>query len=143
LTFYAKNKTLLILCTDCFGYKDIVKTKDVPKKCPKCNSKTFVSLESVEDKSLIMDALKSKKTDKQAEYYLKMSTLAISFNKFLFYTMNFTNYALSTCVKILNELKKDFNNEELFFEKLYKISQAYNRREDIHTIIYKLEKNEV
>ena len=143
LTFYAKNKQLLILCTHCFNYKTLVKTNDIPEKCPACNAKTFVSLEKEEDEFMIRENMELEKSDKKLEYYLKMSSLAINFHKFLFYTMNFTPYALSTCVKILNELKEHFDNEEIFFEKLYKISQLYNRKEDIHSIIYKLEKNEV
>jgi len=143
LTFYAKNKKLSILCADCFNFKEVFKTKNIPERCPKCNSKTFVSLERDEDEEMIREGMKSKKENKKVDYYIKMSGLAIGFNKFLFYTLNFTNYALSTCVKILNELKKYFDDEEIFFEKLYKISKAYNRKEDICSLIYKLEKNEV
>jgi hypothetical protein len=143
LTFYTKNKELSILCATCFNFKNKFKTKDIPEKCPLCNSKTFVSLEKEEDEDLIRKAMKENKDDKKADYYIKMSGLAIGFNKFLFYTLNFTHYALSTCVKILNELKKYFDNEDIFFEKLYKISQSYNRKEDIYSLMYKLEKNEV
>ncbi len=143
LTFYLKNRKLNVLCTYCFGYKELIKSKDIPDVCPICNSKTFVSLKDDEDKNLIKENMKSKKLDKKVEYYLKMSSLAISFNKFLFYTLNLRKYALSTCVKILNELKQHFNEEDVFFEKLYKISKVYNKKEDIHSVIYRLEKNEI
>ncbi len=143
LTFYSKNKELSILCATCFNFKNRLKTKDIPESCPLCNSKTFVSLEKEEDCDLIKKAMKENTDDKKADYYIKMSGLTIGFNKFLFYALNFTHYALSTCVKILNELKKNFGNEDVFFEKLYKISKAYNRKEDIYSLMYKLEKNEV
>lgn len=142
LTFYAKNRKLRILCTDCFNYKDYIKTKDIPAECPRCHSKTFVSLKREEDEALIKESMKSKTVDKESQEYMKMSSLSIKFSKFLFYSLNFTGLALSTCVKMLNGLEDFFFDEKIFFEKLYKISQEYHEGEDIPSIIYKLNKNE-
>jgi len=143
MAFYARNRRLLVLCTDCFKYNKLIKTKDLPNECPICNSKTFVALENKDHERLIKENLKLKRVDKKVEEYLRMSTLSISFSKFIFYILNVTNYSLNTCVKILNELKEDFNDEDLFFKKLYKITHDYNRKEDIHALIYKLKKDEI
>lgn len=142
LAFFAKNKRLRILCTDCFGYKDYIKTKDIPSECPICHSKTFVSLEREEDEILIKKNMESKVVDKKFQEYMNMSSWCIKFSKFLFYTLNFTGYAPSTCIQILNELECYFDNENIFFEKLYKISQVHNRKGDIYSIIYKLNKED-
>jgi len=144
LTFYAKNKRLIIFCSDCKKYKEIIETKNIPERCPVCKSRTLISLDdSEDDKLLINEETVSEEVQKKIKRYYRLSSLFIPFSKNLYYTLNFTKYSLNTCVKILNELKSFFSDESIFFEKLFKTTESYNRSEDIHSIIYKINKNEV
>lgn len=139
LKFYAKNKILDILCTSCFQYRKKIRTSQILPRCPVCQDSVLVALKNEEDFNLFKNE-KDKTSDKEQEYYI-LSSLFQNFSKYLYYTINATRYARKTCVEILNELSIYLKNENDFFEKLFKIKQRYNRKEDIHNILYKLEKD--
>lgn len=143
MAFYAKKKKINLLCTHCFKYKSFIAAESIPEVCPECTSKAFVNLSNEEDEVLLKENLNINSDNPKIKYYAQLSTLSITFNKFLFYILNCTPYSLNTCIKILNELRSCFVNEDLFFDKLYKISQTYDKKEDIRSVIYKLEKDEL
>ncbi|MBS3075446.1 hypothetical protein J4429_03210 [Candidatus Pacearchaeota archaeon] len=145
--FYAKNKLLNLFCPDCNKYSMIIKTKDIPERCPICNCKGLISLEEAEDKNLFLKDKQSfldSEEIKLKDYY-RLSTLFISFSKWIYYTLNFTKFSLNRCVEILNQTKSLLNekNEEEFFDKLFKIKEHDNKRYDISNILYQIGKNEV
>lgn len=140
-TFYARNKDLEIFCLNCKEYLEHKKTRDIPIECPICHSKVLVALDKDSDLELLKEE-KSSKSKELAKYNQK-ATLFISFSKYLYYTLNFTNYSLNTCVEILNELKGILSEENRFFDKLFKIKELYDRRQDIHNVLYRIDKNEV
>lgn len=144
LRFYTKNKLSEIFCPDCKKFQKKIKIKDIPKECPICNCKGLISLDKKEDFNLFFkenNNLSNSEETKLKEYY-RLSSLFTSFYRYLYYTLNFTGYSLDRCVDILNRTRNLFNQEELFFDNLFKIKSFDNRRYDIVNILYQIEKNE-
>jgi uncharacterized CHY-type Zn-finger protein len=145
MTFFSMNNQKIIFCTACKQYLKKVKTKDIPLSCPLCRCNALVGLDSIEDKELF-DLIKTPPSlVKKFDLYNRMSTLFYPFRKYLYYVLNaMPGYSLNTDVNILNEFKSKYwlDNEEIFFEKLFKLKEAYNRSLGVHDVLYRLEKNE-
>ncbi len=139
-TFYTRNKEVSIFCTYCNSYLENRKVKDIPERCPICNSIVLIALNDLEDAKLFDET--SPSNNKLIEKYYKLSGLFAKFHKYLYYTLNFTGYSINCCVEILNELTNIIGDEQKFFDKLFKLKESYDRRLGVHDVLYRLEKNE-
>ncbi|MEM2281875.1 MAG: helicase-related protein, partial [Candidatus Bathyarchaeia archaeon] len=63
------NETCVFVCTDCWGYADMIRIKDLPSKpkCPKCGSEAIGLLKEEEEKVLSLVEKKGEKLTKSEE----------------------------------------------------------------------------
>jgi ATP-dependent Lhr-like helicase len=69
------NETCNLICTNCWGYADMVRVKDLPAKpkCPKCGSRAVGLLRVEEEKILPLIEKKGEKLTKSEEKLLKQA----------------------------------------------------------------------
>lgn len=140
LKFYTLNNEMYFFCISCKKFLERLKLKDIPNRCPICNSRKIVELIDVLDRDLFNKKEEYWVRRKKIEHYTKLASLSNKFGKYIYLTKIATSEKYKDCVPILNKIYRKDLNIDSFFDGIYNFNKESNR---IEIAPFKIEEDEI